>query len=509
MKISYKNCEVKNLQDGYLVYPYVVDIARDKNFSISLSQNEIANIKKSRDTVEKYCANNEPIYGINTGVGAFANKIVTKNDLTELQYNIIKSHAVAVGDPLPRDISRAVLFLLINSLSKGFSGVRPELVYFLINLFNKDMIPVIPSQGSLGASGDLAQLAHLALAVIGEGQIWYSAKIHDTKNIFKKEKIKPLRLEAKEGLSLINGTYVMSAIACFNLDLAEILIKSADIISAVSLEAYKGSMKPFGKIISIMKNHKGQAETSAIIENLISNSKIAESHKNCAEVQDPYSFRCVPQVHGDCRDILTQAIDAVNIEINSITDNPIVYGQKIISGGNFHGQRLSSTTRHLAGALINLSAISERRIHNLLNGSRKHLPKFLIKNSGLNSGLMILQYTAASLVADSKTRCPAVYSENIPVCANQEDYVSMGMSACQRTAEICENTMNVLAIELICAAQALEFIKEKPGIGIDKIYNFTRKKIKSVEKDRIMNKDIKKMSDIIRNNEIRILVGDE
>jgi len=504
MEITYNGRKGLNLTDGDLIYKWVVDFARDKNWNILLSRDEIAKMEKSRNVVEKSCKNKKPIYGINTGVGAFANKIVSKNDLAKLQCNIIKSHAVAVGDPLPKDISKAVLFLLINSLSKGFSGVRPELVNFLVNLFNKDIIPVIPSQGSLGASGDLAQLAHLALVVIGEGQVWRDGKICDTEIVFEEEKIKPFILQAKEGLSLINGTYVMAAIACFNLDYAETLVNSADIIGAISLEAYKGSVKPFSEIISRMKNHEGQKETSVIISKLISGSKIIKSHKNCDKVQDPYSLRCIPQVHGDCRNIFNHTVEAVNIEINAITDNPIVYLKMIVSGGNFHGQRLSSVMRYLAGALINLSAISERRINNLLDGSREHLPKFLVKNSGINSGLMMLQYTAASLVADSKTRCPAIYSENIPVSANQEDFVSMGMSACQRVAEICQNTLNILAIELICAAQAIEFIKEKPANKTFEILSLIRNYVSFVLDDSAMNmhKDISKIAEIINNGEL-------
>ena len=491
------------LRDGDLIYERVVALAREKNLQICLSQDEIAKIEKSRRIVEKCCANNKPVYGINTGVGAFANKIVSKEDLVKLQYNIIKSHAVAVGDPLPKDISRAVLFLLINSLSKGFSGVRPELVNFLTNLFNKDLIPVIPSQGSLGASGDLAQLAHLALIVVGEGQVWYDGKICETGTIFEKENIEPLQLEAKEGLSLINGTYVMAAIACFNLYYADILIESADIIGAMSLEAYKGSIKPFDEIITRMKPHRGQREASETISELVRGSRIIASHKNCDKVQDPYSFRCIPQVHGDCKDVFNHAVEAVKIEINAITDNPVVYGKEIISGGNFHGQRLASVMRYLAGAPINLSAISERRINNLLDGSREHLPKFLVKKEGLNSGLMILQYTAASLVADSKTRCPMIYSESISVSANQEDFVSMGMSACQRVAEICENTVKVLAIELICAAQAIGFIKEKQAGKTSKVLSLVRDNVNFIYDDyEINNQSIIKIAEIIKDGRL-------
>lgn len=494
-----------------LIYQWVVDFAQHKNWGIALSQKDIVNIEKSRRVVEKCCASNKPVYGINTGVGAFANKIINKKDLAKLQYNIIKSHAVAVGDPLSKDISKAVLFLLINSLSKGFSGVRLKLVNFLINLFNKDIIPVIPSQGSLGASGDLASLAHLALVVVGEGQVWRDGKICGTKTFFEEEKIEPLQLEAKEGLSLVNGTHVMAAVACFNLYYAEILIESADIIGAMSLEAYKGSIKPFDEIITRMKPHKGQRETSEMVSEIVRGSGIIASHKNCDKVQDPYSFRCIPQVHGDCRDIFNHAVEAVNIEINSITDNPIVYGEKIISGGNFHGQRLASVMRCLAGPFINLSAISERRINNLLDGSRDHLSKFLVKKEGLNSGLMILQYVAVALIGDSKTRCPTIYSENIPVSANQEDFVSGGMAACQRVSEICENTVKVLAIELICAAQALEFIKEKPAIAIYTILVLARTYINFIRDDceMDMSRGIKNIADIIKNKRLLEIVGKE
>jgi histidine ammonia-lyase len=502
-----------NNKDMHRYYDYadIVGIARKKNIEITLTKSQIKNIKLARQLVEKCCEGRKPIYGINTGVGALATRRIPKKDLLSLQYKIVKSHAVGLGEPLPKEISRAVLFLLINALSKGHSGVRLKLIEFLINLLNQSIIPVIPSLGSLGASGDLSPMAHLSLVVLGKGQVWFDNKICETKKIFKALYIKPLRLQEKEGLSLINGTYVMTAIACFNLYEAKILLESADVISAVSLEALKGSVKPFSEKIQNLKPHCGQNQSAINIRKLLEKSAIIKSHCHCNRVQDPYSLRCISHVHGDCYDIFRHTAEAVNIEINSITDNPIIIGydgpKDILSGGNFHGQRLSSVMRYLAGALTNLSAISERRINKLLDGSQKHLPKFLIRDNGLNSGLMMVQYSAASLVADSKTLCPSMFVENIDVSAGQEDFVSMGMSPCQRVREICKNTADVLAIELFCATQGLEFVKQKPGIGVKKVYDLVRKKVQAVEQDRIMNEDIKKISEIIRNNELRKAVN--
>lgn len=494
-------------------YKDIVEIARNKNIKIKLPDEVIQNIESARKLVEKCCEGEKPIYGINTGVGALATTKISKKNLSILQHKIVKSHAVGVGKPLPKEISRAVLFLLINALSKGHSGVRLELVEFLINLFENDIIPVIPSKGSLGASGDLAPMAHLALTVIGEGQIWCHGNRYETKYIFDSLGIKPLKLQAKEGLSLINGTYVMTAISCFNLYNAEILLKSADIIGAVSLEASKGSIKPFTEKIQELKPHSEQQRSALIIRSMLKGSKILKSHCCCNRVQDPYSLRCMSHVHGDCYEAFEHAVCALDVEINSITDNPIITGysnsRDIVSGGNFHGQKISSVMRYLAGTLVNLSAFSERRIDKLLNGSQKHLPKFLIKNSGLNSGLMMIQYSAASLVADNKSLCPPMFVENIPVSANQEDFVSMGMSPCQRVMEICKNTTDVLAMELFCATQGLEFIKQKPGIGVKEIYNLVRKNVQPVEQDRIMNKDIKKISNLIKNDTLRKVVNGE
>lgn len=484
-----------------LTYKDIVSIALTSNARIKLRKQQLKKIVSARQIVEKICANDKPIYGINTGVGALATITIPKNKLSELQHNIIQSHAVGIDKPLSKELSKMVLFLLVNSLAKGYSGVRLKLIEFLINLFNKDIIPVIPSKGSLGASGDLAPLAHLALTILGKGKVWRKNKIYRTKNIFKKHHIQPLRLEAKEGLSLINGTYVMTAMACFSVWNAEILINSADIIGAMSLEAIKGSIKPFLAVIHKLKPYPGQKKSAATIRNLLKDSEILQSHSHCGKIQDPYSFRCIPQVHGDCRDIWHEAVCVVNTEINSTTDNPIVI-KEIISGGNFHGARLSSVMRFLAGALINLAAISERRINHLLDGSSGHLPKFLIKNSGLESGLMIMQNTAADLLTDSKTLCPPSYTDSIPVCANQEDYVSMGMSACRRAQEICENTAGNLAIELLCATQGLEFIQKKPGSKIHKTYKLVRENIFPFKRDRVMQNDIEKTIEIIKSRKL-------
>lgn len=427
-----------------------------------------------------------PIYGINTGFGALYNRSVSEKDLGQLQHNLMVSHACGTGDTVPADVVRLMLLLKISGLSYGNSGVQLDTVQRLVDFYNHDILPVVYQQGSLGASGDLAPLAHLCLPLIGEGEVILEGKRLSSKAMLKKFNWKPIALASKEGLALLNGTQFMSAWLVYSLMHANHLASLADMIAAISLDAYDGRIEPFDKSLHVIRPHQGQQDVAGNMRNLLKGSQLIKRKKE--HVQDPYSFRCIPQVHGASRDALGYVSHVVDTEINSVTDNPTIFPQedKILSGGNFHGQPLALAADFLAIALAELGNISERRTYLLISGQRG-LPPFLVADPGLNSGFMIPQYTAASIVSQNKQLCTPASVDSIVSSNGQEDHVSMGANAVTKLWKVTENLQTILAIELMTAAQALEFRRPMQSSPVleEMLVNF-RKQVKFLEEDAVM-----------------------
>jgi histidine ammonia-lyase len=441
----------------------------------------------------------EPIYGINTGFGALYNKSVPENSLSDLQHNLVMSHACGTGETVPLEIVKLMLFLKIKGLALGHSGVQLQTVERLIDFYNHDVLPVVYQQGSLGASGDLAPLAHLCLPLIGEGEVYYNNKIQPAKTILKKFGWKPVKLQSKEGLALLNGTQFMSAYGCYCLIRAYRLASLADFVGAVSLDAFDGRLEPFDRLVHKIRPHSGQVEVSENIRNILKGSQIIKRKK--AHVQDPYSFRCMPQVHGASRDAINYAAVAFHTEINSVTDNPTIFPEedKIISAGNFHGQPLALGMDFLAIALAELGSISERRTYLLISGDRE-LPPFLTANPGINSGFMIPQYTAASIVSQNKQLCTPASVDSIISSNGQEDHVSMGANAATKLFRVVDNVFTILAIELMLAAQALEFRRPmRSSEMIEEFISAFRKVVPFVEEDTVLFPLIRKSEDFLKN----------
>ncbi|MDD8019381.1 MAG: histidine ammonia-lyase, partial [Bacteroidota bacterium] len=465
--------------------------ATDPKSKIGVAPSAKKNMQKSRSLVEEWINKKEIIYGVTTGFGEFSNVHIPFDKIEELQTNLIKSHAAGAGDPLPPEVVRAMMILRVNALAKGFSGIRPETVEFIVKFFNAGLVPVVPSQGSVGSSGDLVQLAHLVLAFMGEGKTIDNGKltVDNSKTALKKHNLHPLRLTAKEGLALINGTQMMTAFASLIIHEAQQLAKLADISCALSVEALKGTDKAFDERIHKLRPYKGQLASASNLRKLIHQSEIRESHRfNDDRVQDAYSLRCAPQVHGASRDALEYVESKVSIEINSANDNPLIFPKQKehLEGGNFHGQPMALAMDFAAIALSEFANISERRVERMVNGALSRLPRFLTKHGGLNSGLMIAQYTAASLVSENKVLSHPASVDSIPTSANQEDHNSMGSIAAQKCWRILKNAQTVIAIEMMTAAQAIDFHAPlKCGKGTNAAYKTIRTAIPFLEKDRV------------------------
>lgn len=456
---------------------------------VSLSDDARERIEKSRRFVEQIIARGEVVYGINTGFGALSEVTIPNEELRELQINLVRSHACGVGDPLPEKVVRAMLLHRTNVLAKGFSGCRPLVVETLIAMLNNGVHPVIPAKGSVGASGDLAPLAHQALVVIGEGEAVYRGERMPGGDAMQRAGVEPLLLEAKEGLALLNGTQAMTAVGGLALADAWKLAEAADVIGAMTLEALRGTPVAFDEKIHAVRPHAGQMESARRLRELIEHSEIRESHRDKAadpRVQDAYALRCMPQVHGAVRDALAHARQIVEVEINSATDNPLVFADagEVLSGGNFHGEPVSLAFDYAAVAVADLATISERRVERLVNPSLSGLPAFLSPHPGTNSGLMIAQVTAAALIAENNVLAHPASVFTLPTSANKEDHVSMGMTAALKLAQIVRNVETVLAIELLCAAQGLEFLKPlKPGAKLAAVYHKVRERVPALERD--------------------------
>jgi len=471
------------------------------NKKVSISDESISRIKKCRKIVEDIVKNDTVKYGINTGFGKFSDIKIDKDETKELQKKIVLSHSVGIGKPFSEEVVRGMMLLKLNSFAPGYSGVRLELAETLRDMLNKGVHPVIPEKGSVGASGDLAPLSHMALVVIGEGEAFYKGKRMSGKLAMEKAGIKIVELQAKEGLALLNGTQAMASLLSLAVIEAERVIKYADITGACSLEALKGTLAAFDEKIHLARPHSGQIYTAKNYKNMLGDGEIIESHKDCKKVQDAYSIRCIPQVHGAIKDTFRHVKSVIETEINSVTDNPLVFPdeEEVISGGNFHGEPLALVSDFMAIALSELANISERRIEYLLDSSTNDgLPAFLIEKGGLNSGYMMAQVTAAALVSENKVLSHPSSVDSIPTSANKEDHVSMGTYAARKLNEVTYNVKFVLAIEMLCSIQGLDLnLPLKPAKAIQKVYDFIREKIPYMKEDRNIHLDINKMNEML------------
>jgi histidine ammonia-lyase len=471
------------------------------NCSVEILPEAEKKIRECRLIVKKIADNDIVRYGINTGFGKFSNVIIDKKDTVELQKNIVLSHAVGVGKPFSKEIAAGVMLLKLNSFLQGYSGVRIEVAETLKQMINSRVIPVIPEKGSVGASGDLAPLSHLALVMTGQGLAYYKNRIIDGGKAMALAGIIPLELQQKEGLAILNGTQVMTSLCASAVLKSGILIKTSDVVGAMSLEALKGTLSAFDARIHKARPHKGQISTAKNFIKLLNDSELIRSHASCGKVQDAYSLRCIPQVHGAVRDTYNHCRKVIETEMNSVTDNPLVFeeGHDVISGGNFHGEPLAFAADFLCIAMSELANISERRIEYMLDTSTSDgLPPFLTNNGGLNSGFMMTQVTAAALVSENKVLSHPASVDSIPTSANKEDHVSMGTHAARKLNEVLENVNNVLAIEMLCSAQAVDFRGSgKFSKAIKGVHRLIRSKISFMEKDRLIHPDIKKSSDLI------------
>lgn len=488
-KISAEHLTIERI--GEIIY---------KGLTLELSDDARQRIIRCREYLDKKITeNNAPIYGVTTGFGSLCNVSIGKEQLSQLQINLMMSHACGTGDRVPNDIVKIMILLKIQSLSYGFSGCKIETVERLIDFFNNDIYPIVYMQGSLGASGDLVPLAHLSLPLVGLGEVEFNGKRLTGAEILRKKGWKPIILGSKEGLALLNGTQNMSAFAVWALLRSEKLSKWADKIAAMSLDAYSGLAEPFTEAVHLVRPHKGQLQTASNIKRLLEGSELIDQPKSY--VQDPYSFRCIPQVHGAVKDSINYVKSVIDVEINSATDNPTVCPDEdiIISAGNFHGEPIALPIDFLAIAVSELANISERRIYKLVSGTRG-LPSFLVANPGVNSGFMITQYTAASVVSLNKNLCSPASVDSIPSSQGQEDHVSMGANAAIKLYKIVLNTERVLAIELFNAAQALEFRRPlKSSPAIEKIYEEYRKVVPFIVNDEVMYPHIQNSIEFLRN----------
>lgn len=472
---------------------------------LALSEEAIVNIEKCRKYLDdKMKLNSDPIYGINTGFGSLCNVKISNENLSKLQENLVKSHACGTGEEVPHEIVKIMLLLKIQSLSYGHSGVQLVTVQRLIDFYNNDIFPVIYTQGSLGASGDLAPLAHLSLPLLGEGEVYVDGFRQPASKVLAKFGWEPIVLQSKEGLALLNGTQFMSAYGVYCLIKAEKISYLADVIGAVSLEGFDGRIEPFTDLIHLVRPHKGQVQTAERMRNLLEDSEIIAQPK--VHVQDPYSFRCIPQVHGASKDTIDYVKKVFRTEINSVTDNPNIFvGEDlIISGGNFHGQPLALALDFLGIALSELGSISERRTYQLISGLR-NLPAFLVNDPGLNSGFMIPQYTAASIASQNKQLATPASIDSIVSSNGQEDHVSMGANAATKTLRIVENVERILAIELLNGSQALEFRRPlKSSEFIESFVKSYREEVSFVSEDRILHYDIEKSVSFLNSFQIEM-----
>ncbi len=503
LKINGENLEIYD----------VLKVARERE-KVGLEEEAIKRVEKSRDQVEKLVADNKVVYGITTGFGSFSDTKISPEEAVKLQENLIESHSAGTGDLLPVEAVRAMMLLRANALAKGYSGIRYSTLKLLLDMLNKDVHPLVPSQGSVGASGDLVPLAHMSLALLGKGEVEFGGKYILADEALRQVGLKPIKLKSKEGLALINGTQMMGALGSIALFEADRLLKYADIALSLTMEALKGIAAPFNELIHQVRPHPGQAVVAKNIKKLVKGSSLV-LEKREDRVQDAYTIRCAPQVHGASRDSIEHVFDIFNREINSATDNPLLFPDedKVISGGNFHGQPLALSLDYLSLAVSELGNISERRVARLVDSNLNYgLPMFLTEYGGLNSGYMIAQYTAASLVSENKVMSSPASIDSITTSANQEDHVSMGSISANKIQKVVENLKSILAIELIVAAQAVEFRTNDIsdlGDGTKIIYDYIRDRVPALNGDRILSKDIADAKKIVESGELIEILADK
>ncbi|RDY57876.1 histidine ammonia-lyase [Flagellimonas nanhaiensis] len=499
--------ETFHFGEHHLTTGIAIGIAEHKIKAV-LTDSCLEKIKASCQRVQNIVDKGDTVYGINTGFGPLCNTKISKEDTRILQSNILQSHSVGVGTPISEQLAKLMLILKIHALSKGYSGIAETTIKRMLWHMENDAIPVVPSQGSVGASGDLAPLSHLFLPLIGLGKVTYQGKTISTQKLFDKTGLTPLELGPKEGLALINGTQFIAAHAVLVVQKLQHCLRHADIIGAMMIEGLQGSIKPFFEELHQLRPFKGNQHVAGRIRTLLQGSEILEDHIDCERVQDPYSLRCIPQVHGASRNTWLHLKELLETELNSVTDNPIIINDELtISGGNFHGQPLAMALDYAALAASELGNISDRRIYLALEGNSPGVPKLLMEDTGINSGYMILQYTTAALASENKSLCFPASADSIPTSLGQEDHVSMGSISGRKALQIIENVEKILAIELLTAAQAFEYRKPlKSGVLLDEIHKFLRTKVSFAESDRVFADDIEKGIEIIRKSEIIGLV---
>ncbi len=507
MAVDLTKAEVIKLDGHSLTIPMVRKVAYAKpgEIKLEITADGLDKMQKSRDFVFEIVKAGRPVYGINTGFGALSSKHIEEKDLAQLQVNLIRSHCTGIGQPFSREITRAIMLLRANCLASGFSGVQLEAVQLLLDFLNEGITPVVPEKGSVGASGDLAPLSHIALALIGEGEVEYEGKILSSQFAIEQIGKTPVVLGPKDGLALINGTAVMTALGALAVHEAENLFKIADIATCLTLDGIKGTTRAYFPGIHKLKPQPGQLEACDNLNKILAGSEIKDSHDECLKVQDPYSLRCVPQVHGACRQTLEHAKQVISTELNAVTDNPLIFvdSRDVISGGNFHGEALALAMDYLAMGVAELCNISERRCEKMMNSNFSELPAFLVKKPGLNSGLMIAHVTAAALVSENKCLCHPSSVDSVPTSTDKEDHVSMGPYAGRKLHQVIFNAKNCMAVELLCNTQALEFQRPlKSSEALEKVYNLIRRHVSPIEEDRIFYKDMENIVKLIDSNEI-------
>ena len=488
----------------------IVNVSRNF-YEVKITEDAKKRINDSRCVIDKIVENGKVEYGVTTGFGKFSDVVISKEEVKKLQRNLIVSHACAVGEPFDEEIVRAMMLLRINALSKGYSGIRLSTLETLVDMLNKRVHPVIPEKGSLGASGDLAPLAHMVLVMIGEGEAYFGGNRLSGKEAMERAQIPTVELVAKEGLALINGTQAMTAVGSLAVYDSINVAKSADIIASMTFEALRGIITAFDDRINMVRPHEGQRKVADNIRKITSGSELI-TNQGDIRVQDAYTLRCIPQIHGASYDAINYVKKVIETEINSVTDNPIIFAEEgnieessVISGGNFHGQPIALAMDFLGIALSEYANVSERRIERLVNYQLNDLPPFLTEHGGLNSGFMIAQYSAASMVSENKVLAHPASVDSIPSSANQEDHVSMGTTAARKARAILKNVQRVLGIEMLTAAQGLEFRDEgKKGAGVQAAYNLVRNKaaIPPLKEDRVMYKDINKCIELLKTGSL-------
>ncbi|MBP6218090.1 MAG: histidine ammonia-lyase [Oligoflexales bacterium] len=479
----------------------LVVLSQEPNPELSFGADVVERLRAQRSMLTKLLAEDKALYGINTGFGFLSSVRIPDADLQQLQVNLIRSHACGMGEPLSQEAVRGLLVVKAHNLALGGSGVRPDCIEKIIEFLKHDILPMIPIQGSVGASGDLAPLAHLAMGLLGEGEVYYKGQRESAASALRKAGVKPFRPEFKEGLSLINGTQFMTVISAHAFEEARTIFESSLTISALSIDAFQGSIRPFDPRIHALRPHRGQSYVAKrILSHFSAPDEILENHAQCNKVQDPYSFRCIPQVYGATYDALCFVDSILQVELNSVTDNPLVFeGGQVVSGGNFHGQSVSMAMDFLAIAVSEIASLSERRIDRMISPQSSGLSTFLVKKEGLNSGFMIPQVTAAALVSENKVLSHPASVDSIPTNVGKEDHVSMGPFAARKAAQVVQNVAKVLAIELLTACQALDFLKPlKPGPALLKIYERVREQVSFMEEDRSLSAELMMMEKQIR-----------